>query len=155
MTYRYQAVNQWQPGSFTIEFVYLFQVTGFDPVLEVYTELRKDLAPVAIFSCPFFRDVHRSQIQKLEKGIIGRKDRSCLGDFPQLPVKVLNLVRRIDHPAQFLRILEVSRYLLPVVSPAGHRGRVFPTPVLLQKIQALFSLLQCGSLIYAFQVLHE
>lgn len=58
---------------------------------------------------------NRCQIKEFEQRIIGREDSPGLRDLPELSVEVLDLVRRVDHPAQFLRILEICRYLRPVL----------------------------------------
>ena len=76
-----------------------FQVVRLDTVFKVDAQLRQDLAPIPVPPSPFFCEVHCRQIEKFEQSIIGREDRSRFGGFPELPVEILDLVGRVNHPA--------------------------------------------------------
>ena len=73
---------------------------------EEYRQLCVYHAPVLPPAGPFLRNIHHRRIEHLEQTVIRREDRFCLGHFPELPVKALDRIGRIDQAAHLLRYLK-------------------------------------------------
>ena len=67
-----------------------------DAFFEIYRELRIYSSPVFSSACPFLRDVDGGQIQHLEQAVIGWENALVFGHFPELTVKSLDSVRRVN-----------------------------------------------------------
>jgi len=90
-----------------------------DPFRKENGKLEQHLTPVLDTTGPFTRDVHRDEIQHLEQGLIRRENAFSFGYFAQLAVVTFNHVCRVDQFADFRRIFEERRKLVPVGVNAG------------------------------------
>ena len=80
-------------------------------------KLSIDSAPVLTATGPLFRDVLHSQIQHLEKAVIGRKYGLRFGNFLELTVEAFNGIGRINQLPKLLRELEICAEIRPVFVP--------------------------------------
>ena len=105
-----------------------------------------DHAPVLLPADPFLRNIHHGQIQHFQQAVVRWEDRFCLGRFPQLPIKALDRIGRIDQAAHLLRALEIGAQVGPVVPPGLGDLRVFLVPAFGKGVQSIrcSSLIDCG-----------
>ena len=87
------------------------------PVAVIDHELSIDLAPVLTATGPLFCDVLHSQIQHLEKAVVGRKHGLCFSYFLQLTIKAFYSIGRIDQLPKLLWELEIGAEIRPGVYP--------------------------------------
>ena len=87
------------------------------PVAIIDHKLSIDSAPVLTATSPLFRDVFHSQIQHLEKTVVGRKYGLCFSYFLELSVEAFYGIGRIDQLPQLLRELEICAEIRPVFVP--------------------------------------
>ena len=78
-------------------------------VCEEYLQLRVNSPQIFSTSCPFFCDIHHSQIQHFQQAIIRWEYRLSFGDLAQLAVEILNGIRGVNKCAHLLRILEIGQ----------------------------------------------
>ena len=91
---------------------------------EADRQLGVDDAPILAPPSPFLGNIHHGQIQHFQQAVIGGKDGLGLGHLTKLAVKALNGVGGIDQSPDFLRILEISAEIGPVIPPgAGNLAR--------------------------------
>ena len=115
---------------------FIFPLTSCHGVLvrhaigKVDDHLGMNDAPVLPPSSPFFRNIHRSQIQHFQQTIISRKYRFGFGDLAQLAVKTLDGVGGIDQSAHLLGVLEIGAEIGPVSPPGLGDFRIFLVPIL-------------------------
>ena len=72
--------------------------------------------------------------QHFEKAVIGWKHGFRLGYLPELTVKAFNRVGRIYQPPKFLRKLEISAEICPVIPPRLRNLRIFLVPVFCKRV---------------------
>ncbi len=97
---------------------------------KVDCQLGVDDAPILTPPSSFPGNVHHGQIQYFQQAVIGGEYGLGLGHLAKLAVKAFNSVGGIDQPPNFLRILEISAEIGPVIpSGTGNLG-IFLVPVL-------------------------
>ena len=98
-------------------------------------------------SQPYSDLLHGDTVAEKQAGI-RRECRFCLGHFPELPVKALDRIGRIDQAAYLLGVLEIAAQVGPILPPGPSDLGVFSAPALrirkgIQSIQRS-SLIDCG-----------
>lgn len=122
---------------------------------EEHRQLRMDHAPVLPPASPFLRNIRHGQIWHFQQTGIRREHRFGLGHFPELPVKALDRIGRIDQAAHLLGVLEVGAQVRPILPSGLSNLRIFLVPFLRKSIQSVQSsrLIDCG--VDCLQVCHE
>ena len=78
-----------------------------DPPVKVNFQLRVDFTPVFSATCPFFSDVHHSQIEHFKQAVVSGEHRFVFTDFSELPVEPLNGICSINQRPDFFGIFEI------------------------------------------------
>ena len=95
----------------------VLQVSALQTFFKINLQLGMDLSPVLAVPSPFFRDIHRCQIQHFQQAVVRWKYRLGFRHFPQLPVKSFYGICRVNQPSYRFRILEIGGKGCPVVVP--------------------------------------
>ena len=105
------------------------------PVCKIDGPLCVNYTPVLPSAGPLLRNIYHRQIQHLQQTVIRREDRFCLGHFPELPVKALDRVGRIDQAAHLLRVLEIGAQVGSILPPGPSDLGVFSVPAFRKSVQ--------------------
>ena len=96
-----------------------------------------DDAPILAAPSPFPGNIHHGQIQHFQQTVIGGEDGLGLGYLAKLAVKALNGVGGIDQPPDFLKILEISAEIGPVIPPGTGNLGIFLVPAFRKSLQGV------------------
>ena len=101
--------------------------------------------PVCQWHGPFLADIAISQIDKLVKCVVRRKDALGLGDFADLTVVALYGIGGVDDLTDGRGILIIAAQQLPFVSPRLDDNGIKFAPLLLHMIEFRFRFFLCVS----------